>query len=190
MECGLGFPQMNTLLTYPLKGQRKPSCQAAKISWNCPHWLKGPETKWPKHPKDDANDTLVMMAVADSQESEYLEDIVNPLRTSKYLCALRSVALGLSTSCSATFGQLLVIRATFFVSSNLLHSEQFLGRDPLSQNFRLEFSKISLSNGTVISTRSRSMTARAKFSAKIQNGGYAIVLVCFRVKLCRRFCAN
>ena len=56
-----------------------------------------------------------------------------------------------------------------------------LGRDPLSQNFRLEFSKISLSNGTVISIRSRSMPARAKFSAKIQNGGYAIVLVCFRV---------
>ena len=55
------------------------------------------------------------------------------------------------------------------------------GQDPLSQNFRLEFSKISLSNGTVISTRSRSMPARAKFSAKIQNGRYAIVLVCFRV---------
>ena len=56
------------------------------------------------------------------------------------------------------------------------------GRDPLSQNFRLEFSKISLSIGTVlISTRSRTMPARATFSAKIQNGGYAIVLVCFRV---------
>ena len=64
------------------------------------------------------------------------------------------------------------------------------GRDPLSQNFRLEFSKISLSNGTVISIRSRSMPARAKFSAKIQNGGCAIVLVCFRVYVCRRFCAN
>ena len=34
--------------------------------------------------------------------------------------------LGLSTSCSATFWQLLVFRATFFVSSNFLHSEQFL----------------------------------------------------------------
>ena len=54
------------------------------------------------------------------------------------------------------------------------------GRNPLSQNFRLEFSKISLSNGTVISTRSRSMPARAKLSAKIQNGGYAIVLVRFQ----------
>ena len=54
------------------------------------------------------------------------------------------------------------------------------GRDPLSQNFRLEFSKISLSNGTVISTWSRSMPSRAKFSPKIQNGGYAVVLVCFR----------
>ena len=35
--------------------------------------------------------------------------------------------LGLSTSCSATFWQLLVFRATFFVSSNFLpSSEQFL----------------------------------------------------------------
>ena len=34
--------------------------------------------------------------------------------------------LGLSTSCSATFWQLLVFRATFFVSSNFLHFEQFL----------------------------------------------------------------
>ena len=42
--------------------------------------------------------------------------------------------------------------------------EKVFGRDPLSQNFRLEFSKISLSNGKVISTRSRSMPARAKFS--------------------------
>ena len=34
--------------------------------------------------------------------------------------------LGISTSCSATFSQLLVFRATVFVSSNFLRSEQFL----------------------------------------------------------------
>ena len=34
--------------------------------------------------------------------------------------------LGISISCSATFSQLLVFRATVFVSSNFLRSEQFL----------------------------------------------------------------
>ena len=34
--------------------------------------------------------------------------------------------IGFSTSCSATFKQLFVFRATFFVSSSFLHSEQFL----------------------------------------------------------------
>ena len=38
----------------------------------------------------------------------------------------RCLGEGLSTSCSATFWQLLLFRATFFVSSNFLHSEQFL----------------------------------------------------------------
>ena len=36
------------------------------------------------------------------------------------------MVIGLSTSCLATFWELLVFRATFFVSSNFLHSEQFL----------------------------------------------------------------
>ena len=44
-----------------------------------------------------------------------------------FICGLKmQERLGLSTSCSATFRQLLVFRATFFVSSNFLHSEQFL----------------------------------------------------------------
>ncbi len=38
------------------------------------------------------------------------------------------MCLGLSTSCSATFWQLFIFRATFFLSSNLLHFEQFLDR--------------------------------------------------------------
>lgn len=60
----------------------------SKIRWNGPHWLKGPETEWPKHQKNDADVTLVMMAVADSQQPERKEDIVDPPRTSKYLRAL------------------------------------------------------------------------------------------------------
>lgn len=76
----------------PTQGTTIAQLSGSKIWWNGPHWLQGPETEWPKHPKDDTNDTLVMMAVADSQEPEYLEDIVNPLRTSKYLRTLRSVA--------------------------------------------------------------------------------------------------
>ena len=39
---------------------------------------------------------------------------------------LEITQVGLSTSCSETFWQLLVFRATFFYSSNFLHSEQFL----------------------------------------------------------------
>ena len=64
----------------------------SKIWWNGPHWLKGPETEWPKHQKNDTDVTLVMMAVADSQQPERQEDIVDPSRTSKYLRTLRSVA--------------------------------------------------------------------------------------------------
>ena len=71
---------------------------------------------------------------------------------------------------------MLVVNTEEIFGQNL-HQNRVHGRDPLSQNFRFEFSKIYLSNGTVISTRSRSMPARAKFSAKIQNGGYAVVLV-------------
>ena len=44
-----------------------------------------------------------------------------------FICGLKmQERLWLSTSCSATFWQLLVFRATFFVSSNFLYSEQFL----------------------------------------------------------------
>ena len=51
---------------------------------------------------------------------------VKPLRTKLYWVASQllpppSFSLGLSTSCSPTFWQLLVFRATFFVSSNFLH---------------------------------------------------------------------
>ena len=42
--------------------------------------------------------------------------------------------LGLFTSCSATFWQLLVFRATFFVWSKFFHSEQFL---QLSSNSKI-----------------------------------------------------
>ena len=62
-----------------------------KIWWNGPYWLNGPETEWPKHPRDDINVTMGLMAITDSPKPEYLEDIVDPQRTSKYLRTLRSV---------------------------------------------------------------------------------------------------
>ena len=54
-------------------------------------WPVLAEAEWSKHPKNDANITMGMMVVADSQKPENLEDIVDPRRTSKYLRALRSV---------------------------------------------------------------------------------------------------
>ena len=41
-------------------------------------------------------------------------------------CFVDGNNVGISTSCSAFFQQVLVFRPTFFVSSNLLQSEQFL----------------------------------------------------------------
>ena len=76
----------------PTRGTTVAQLSASKIWWNGPHWLKGPETEWPKHQVNDTDVTLAMMAVADSQQPEYLEDIVDPPRTSKYLRTLRSVA--------------------------------------------------------------------------------------------------
>ena len=48
---------------------------ASKIWWNGPHWLKEPETEWPKHRKNETDVTLAMMDLADIQKPEYLEDI-------------------------------------------------------------------------------------------------------------------
>ena len=76
----------------PTRGTTVAQLSASKIWWNGPHWLKGPETEWQKHPKNDTGVILAMMAVADSQQPEYLEDIVTPPRTRKYLRTLRSVA--------------------------------------------------------------------------------------------------
>ena len=76
----------------PTRGTTVAQLSASKIWWNGPHWLKGPETEWPKHQVNDTDVTLAMMAVADSQQPEYLEDIIDPPRTSKYLRTLRSVA--------------------------------------------------------------------------------------------------
>ena len=63
----------------PTRGTTVAQLSASKIWWNGPYWLKGPETEWLKHPKNDLGVILVMMAVADSQQPEYLEDIVTPL---------------------------------------------------------------------------------------------------------------
>ena len=57
----------------------------------CPLLLNEPETEWPKQPRNDINVTMGMMAITDSPKPEYLEDIVDPQRTSKYLRTLRSV---------------------------------------------------------------------------------------------------
>ena len=54
-------------------------------------WPVLAEAEWSKHPKNDANITMGMMVVTDSQKPENLEDIVDPHRTSKYLRTLRSV---------------------------------------------------------------------------------------------------
>ena len=54
--------------------------------------MKRPEAEWPKHPKNGTDTALLMMAVADNQELKYVEEIIDPTRTSKYLCTLRSVA--------------------------------------------------------------------------------------------------
>ena len=76
----------------PTRGTTVVQLSASKIWWNGPHWLKEPETEWLKHRMNETDVTLAMMALADSQEPEYLEDIVDPPRTSKYLRTLRSVA--------------------------------------------------------------------------------------------------
>ena len=54
-------------------------------------WPVLAEAEWPKHPKNEANITMGMMVVTDSQKPDNLEDIVEPHRTSKYLRTLRSV---------------------------------------------------------------------------------------------------
>lgn len=75
----------------PTRGTTVSQLSVRKIWWNGPYWLNGPETEWPKHPRDDINVTMGMMAITDSPKPEYLEDIVDPQRTSKYLRTLRSV---------------------------------------------------------------------------------------------------
>ena len=44
-------------------------------------WPVLAEAEWSKHPKNDANITMGMMVVTDSQKPENLEDIVDPHRT-------------------------------------------------------------------------------------------------------------
>jgi len=90
--CDLGSQQMKTLPTYlPTQGKTVSQLSVRKSWWNGPYWLNGPETEWPKQPRNDINVTMGMMAITDSPKPEYLEDVVDPQRTSKYLCTLRSV---------------------------------------------------------------------------------------------------
>ena len=69
----------------PTRGTTVAQLSASKIYWNGPHWLKEPETEWPTHQMNETDVTLVMMALADIQQPVYLEDIIDPPRTSKYL---------------------------------------------------------------------------------------------------------
>ena len=75
----------------PTRGTTVSQLSVRRIWWNGPYWLNGPEAEWPKHPRNDTNVTMEMMAITDSLKPEYLEDIVDPHRTSKYLRTLRSV---------------------------------------------------------------------------------------------------
>ena len=86
MVCDLGSQQMKTLPTYlPTQGKTVSQLSVRKSWWNGPYWLNGPETEWPKQPRNDINVTMGMMAITDSPKPEYLEDVVDPQRTSKYL---------------------------------------------------------------------------------------------------------
>ena len=75
----------------PTRGTTVSQLSVRRIWWNGPYWLSAPEAEWPKHPRNDTNVTMGMMAITDSLKPEYLEDIVDPHRTSKYLRTLRSV---------------------------------------------------------------------------------------------------
>ena len=86
------IPKNENPADLPTRGTTVAQLSASKIWWNGPHWLQEPETEWPKHRMNETDVTLAIMTLADMQQPEYLEDIVDPLRTSKYLRTLRSVA--------------------------------------------------------------------------------------------------
>ena len=75
----------------PTRGTTLSQLSVRRIWWNGPYWLNGPEAEWPKDPRNDTNITMEIMAITDSLKPEYLEDIADPHRTSKYLRTLRSV---------------------------------------------------------------------------------------------------
>ena len=77
----------------PTRGTTVSQLSVRRIWWNGPYWFNGPEAEWPKHPRNDTNVTMGMMAITDRLEPEYLEDIVDSHRTSKYLHTLRSVGM-------------------------------------------------------------------------------------------------
>ena len=70
-------------------------------------------------------ESLVRNSEADREHS-FVSNIVTKRFSLNTQNEKQKPQLGLSTSCSATFWQLIVFRATFFVASNFLHSEQFL----------------------------------------------------------------
>ncbi|XP_067030624.1 uncharacterized protein [Acropora muricata] len=75
----------------PTRGTTVSQLSVRKIWWNSPYWFNGPETEWPKQSRNDINVTTRMMAITDSPKPEYLKDIVDPQRTSKFLPTLRSI---------------------------------------------------------------------------------------------------
>ena len=92
VECGHGLSQNENPADVPTRGMTVVQSSCSKIWWNGPKWLKLPEADWPKHPKNEAGTALLMMALADNEVTEYVEDIVDTPWTSKYHRTLKPVA--------------------------------------------------------------------------------------------------
>ena len=61
------------------RGTTVSQLSASKLWWNGPHWLTRSESVWPKHQDNvETEITVAMMTIADSQQLQYLEDLVNP----------------------------------------------------------------------------------------------------------------
>jgi len=72
----LWVPTDENPVDLPTRSMTVAQLSDSKIWWSGPEWLKRPEAEWPKHPKNDTDAALLMMAVADNQEPKYVEEIV------------------------------------------------------------------------------------------------------------------
>ena len=81
----LWVPTDENPVDLPTRSMTVAQLSDSKIWWSGPEWLKRPEAEWPKHPKNDTDAALLMMAVADNQEPKYVEEIVtHPERASTF----------------------------------------------------------------------------------------------------------